>query len=130
MDIQNMLIVLVDDDLHARNVFQMVMEFHQMSVSMFDNAEAAIEHLQNNKPDVVVMDLFLPGLDGYQALDKIRRAGIAQGCSFIAATSYYTNDTQTEVISRGFDGYIAKPFSAQHLLPYIAQVIDQHQSKM
>jgi CheY-like chemotaxis protein len=119
-------VILVDDDLHARNVFQLVMEYHNMTLTMFDNAETAIEHLQNNVPDVVVMDLFLPGLDGYQALDKIRRAGIAQDCSFIAATSYYTNDTQSEVISKGFDGYIAKPFSIQDLASYLAEVIDQH----
>jgi CheY-like chemotaxis protein len=121
-----MLVVLVDDDPHVRNLFEMVMEFHEMSLFVFDNAEAAIEHLKHNVPDVVVMDLFLPGLDGYQALDKIRRAGIAQSCSFIAATSYYTNDTQHEVINKGFDGYLAKPFSTQDLVRYLEQVIDQH----
>lgn len=116
-------VLLVDDDPDAQGVFELVMRHHNLPFTILGDAETALEYLEDNHPDIVVMDIFLPGLDGYQALDRIRRASLAPDAHIIATTAYYTRDTQQEVQRRGFDGYIAKPFD-ERIVNYIKEITD------
>jgi CheY-like chemotaxis protein len=115
-------VLLVDDDLDAQNVFELVMQHHNVPFGIVGDAETALEYLRTHTPDVVLMDIFLPGLDGYQALDRIRRSAIASNSRIIATTAYYTNDTKQEVLKRGFDGYIPKPFD-ERLVDYLRTIV-------
>src|SRR5690349_5473798 len=98
-------VLLVDDDFDAQSVFELVMQHHKVPVNSVGDADATLDVFATHTPDVVVMDILLPGMDGYQALDRIRRSALASGSRMIATTAYYTNDTQQEVILRGFGGY-------------------------
>ena len=68
------------------------------------------------------MDIFLPSIDGFQALKSIRKEALSPKCRVIATTAYYTNDTQQEVMQRGFDGYIPKPFGPDALMTYLTDI--------
>lgn len=116
-------VLLVDDDPDACAIFRLVMDHHHLPVTIVPNAETAIDYLRSNSADIVVLDLFLPGLDGFQALNQIRKTALAPGSRFVATTAYYTNDTQQEVIERGFDGYIPKPFDSAGLVAYLESVM-------
>lgn len=118
-----MSVLLVDDDPHACAIFSLVMNHHQLPLDVVGNAEAALDFLQSNHPDVVVMDLFLPGMDGYQALERIRKTDLAPASRIVATTAYYTNDTEQEVTYRGFDGFIEKPFTPDAIIPYLKRMI-------
>lgn len=98
------------------------MSHHQLSFTVVDDAESALEFLKTNTPDIVLMDIFLPGLDGYQALDRIRRMYQSSKGRIIATTAYYTHDTEQEILSRGFDGYVAKPFD-RNLIGYLEKAL-------
>ena len=115
-------VLLVDDDPHSQAVFELVMQHFNLPFSMVDDAESALTFLEANAPDIVLMDIFLPGLDGYQALDRIRRTALAPGSLIIATTAYYTHDTEQEVLQRGFDGYVPKPFD-KGLVSYLQSVV-------
>lgn len=117
-------VLLVDDDPHACNLFQLVMDHHRHPLTVVHDAESAIEYLHQHQPDIVVFDLFLPGIDGYQALKRIRSKGLAQTCRIIATTAYHTQDTVYEVQARGFDGYIPKPFKPNELISYLESVLN------
>lgn len=116
-------VLLVDDDPHSRAVFELVMQHFNLPFNVVEDAETALTFLQANKPDIVLMDIFLPGLDGYQALDRIRRTALAPSSRIIATTAYYTNDTEQEVLQRGFDGYFPKPFDIG-LVQYLERIIN------
>lgn len=114
--------LLVDDDPHVCEVFKLVMAHHQLPLEILNDAESALSYLAVHHPDVIVMDIFLPGLDGYQALNRIRGASLAPNSKVIATTAYYTNDTEQEIMNRGFDGYIPKPFDSNKLVQYLQGV--------
>jgi two-component system sensor histidine kinase BarA len=120
---ENMNVLLVDDDPHACAIFELVMNHHHVPVQVVGNAESAIDFLKTNKPDVVVLDIFLPGLDGFQALKQIRKTALVPQTKVIATTAYYTTDTQQDVLERGFDGYIPKPFESGQLVAYLRSVV-------
>ena len=119
---QPLSVLLVDDDLDAQSVFELVMQHYNVPFNIVGDAETALDFLKTNTPDIVVMDIFLPGMDGYQALDRIRRTTTASASRVIATTAYYTNDTQQEVIRRGFDGYVPKPFD-EGLVGYFQRIM-------
>ena len=105
-----MSVLLVDDDPDVQNLFELVMNHYRYPYAVVGDAESAIDYLRSYTPDIVLMDIFLPGLDGFQALSRIRQASLAQGSRFFATTAYYTYETEQEVLKRGFDGYLPKPF--------------------
>ena len=115
-------VLLVDDDPHVREIFELVMTHHRMPFTVQSDGEAALNYLRTNSPDIVIMDIFLPGIDGFQALKSIRKEAQSPECRVIATTAYYTNDTQQEVLQRGFDGYIPKPFGPETLMNYLADI--------
>ena len=115
-------VLLVDDDADVRGVFELVMNHHQVPLAVASDAESALEYLQNHDPSVIVLDIFLPGLDGYQALKQIRKNQLAPNSLVVAITAYYTADSEQDALSRGFDGYLTKPIKTTELVPYLEEI--------
>ena len=123
MEKQPASVLLVDDDPHTCAIFELLMQHYQRPFFVVDNAQAAVEYLWHHSPDVIVVDLFLPGADGYQTLDQIRAIIDSGRCRILATTAYYTKDTRRQVLERGFDGYIPKPFVPDSFLDYLEGVL-------
>lgn len=116
-------VLLVDDDPHTGNIFRMVMDYHNCELQVADTAEAALKYLETYQPDVIVMDIFLPDADGFQAFNTIRRNALAPNSRIIATTAYHTTETHQDVLSRGFNGFLPKPFESTALIPYIRNIV-------
>jgi CheY-like chemotaxis protein len=119
-------VLLVDDDPDTRNVFRLVMDFHNYQLDVAEDAESALKFLREKAPDVIVMDIFLPGIDGYQALHQIRKHALVPNCRVVATTAYYTADTKKEVLAWGFSGYLPKPLNAMELVPYLKKIVEEN----
>jgi CheY-like chemotaxis protein len=104
------MVMLVDDDPHSAAIFKLLMEHHHYPHLVAETPAIALDYLNTHRPDVVVIDLFLPEMDGFQTFSRIRELLRDTVCRFVATTAYYTNDTQQKVLAYGFDGYVAKPF--------------------
>ncbi len=118
-------VLLVDDDSDMHNLFQMVMDHYDHQLVIVRDAEQAINYLKANTPDVIVMDIFLPGIDGVQALQHIRKNALAPDCSVVATTAYYTSDTQADILAQGFSGYLPKPLNPSTLVSYLEGIIQR-----
>ena len=64
--------LVVDDSKSARAFLSRILERHEITVDAAESAEAAIEYLTRNKPDVIFMDHMMPGMDGFQAVQSIK----------------------------------------------------------
>ena len=116
-------VLLIDDDPETRNIVQIVLNHHHLQLNMVEDAESAFVYLADHHPDVIILDIFLPGTDGYQVFTQIRRHDLAPSSRIIATTSYYTDETPSEVIERGFNGYLPKPINTTTLVPYIEGIM-------
>jgi CheY-like chemotaxis protein len=119
----NISVLLVDDDPDACAIFKLVMDHYQLPLKVVGDATTALTYLETNDPNIIVIDIMLPGTDGYQTLHQIRKIRAKSNCHFIATTAYYTSDTSQEVINRGFDGYIPKPFESAKLVSYLRSFV-------
>ncbi len=115
-------VLLVDDDPDTQNLYQLVMENNNVELTVMKDAESALDYLSTNSPDVIVMDIVLPGIDGYQAIHQIRKRTLAPNARVIATTAYYTDDTTDKVEAEGFSGYLQKPVNPTTLLAYLREL--------
>jgi two-component system cell cycle response regulator DivK len=75
-------------------------------------------------PDLVLMDLQLPGMDGIAALELIRSNGDGRRIPVIAVTAFAMDADRERALGAGFDGYLVKPISARDLPRHIRQVLN------
>ncbi len=120
-----MKILLIDDDRATCDMITMVTAFNKIDLVVSYNAENALEILEAQKPDVIILDIFLPGMDGYRALKKIRAMAAGANATIIATTAYYTPDTRAEIHSWGFNGYLPKPFDPTKLMALVKNTMDK-----
>jgi two-component system cell cycle response regulator DivK len=91
-------------------------------VEAFNGAEgvaAAIEHL----PDLILMDIQLPVLDGYEATRRIKAHAATAKIPVIAVTSYALSGDEAKAREAGCDGYVPKPFSPRQLLAKVREFL-------
>ncbi len=102
--------VLVVDD----NPLNVVLAAHVLQSDGFDvdsaeDAAVAIDRITRQRPDVVLMDIQMPDIDGLAALHRLRASALGQGLVIVAFTAYAMKGDEHRLLAAGFDGYIAKP---------------------
>jgi len=83
-------VLLVDDDPSTRHLFETVLGYHDIRVETMQTEQEVMNYLSSHKPDVIVLDIVLPGKDGYKMLKTIRPK---TQCPIVATTAYYTTDS-------------------------------------
>ena len=73
------------------------------------DAEAGIELARSQRPDVVLMDINLPGMTGFEALAALRADALTASIPVLAVTAYAMKDDRARILAAGFDGYLEKP---------------------
>jgi two-component system cell cycle response regulator DivK len=78
---------------------------------------------EREKPDLILMDIQLPGIDGYEATRRIRAIPELAKVPIIAVTSYALSGDEAKTREAGCDGYVAKPYSPRQLLAKIREFL-------
>ncbi|ALP37606.1 histidine kinase [Paenibacillus sp. IHB B 3084] len=110
-------ILLVDDDI--RNVFALssVLESYRMEVTFAENGREALEMLEQTPDfDLVLMDMMMPEMDGYEAMRRIRLMPQFEKLPIIALTAKAMKDDRSKCIEAGASDYVKKPIQTEQLL--------------
>jgi two-component system cell cycle response regulator DivK len=83
------------------------------------DGEAGVTKAKSERPDLILMDIQLPGIDGYEATRRIKADPALSRTPIIAVTSYALSGDEEKTRAAGCDGYIAKPYSPRQLLKKI-----------
>ncbi|CAI2718629.1 hybrid sensor histidine kinase/response regulator [Nitrospina watsonii] len=113
-------ILLVDDDL--RNVFALahVLEEYDMTVVIAKHGKEALEQLNTNKDvDLVLMDIMMPEMDGYECMQEIRKKGEFKNLPIIALTAKAMKGDKQKCLEAGANDYLTKPVDIETLLNQI-----------
>jgi two-component system cell cycle response regulator DivK len=87
-----------------------------------DGAEG-VKLAQQQKPDLILMDIQLPGMDGYEATRRIKSQAALKSTPIIAVTSYALSGDEAKARAAGCDGYVTKPFSPRELLAKVREYL-------
>jgi CheY-like chemotaxis protein len=118
---QPMRILCVEDDPDGQELVSTILAHMNIPVDVADSAEQAEELLfaKRNRYNAVVIDLALPGKDGWGLLSEIRSNSYTAKVPCIAVTAYHTSSLREEALQAGFDAYQPKPLDS---LAFVRQV--------
>ena len=101
-------ILIVEDSPDNMKLFRTLLELKGHVVTGLANGDSLLRALDEHAPDLVLMDIQLPGRDGYELLAEIRRSRRPQ-LRVVALTAHAMTGDQERALEAGFDGYISKP---------------------
>jgi two-component system, sensor histidine kinase len=107
-------VLLVEDNEDAREAVRMLLETAGHVIHMVESGQAALEAAIRYEPDVVLVDIGLPDIDGYEVARRLR-AKFGEAIRLIALTGYGQTEDRRRVIEAGFDGHLVKPVNPDEL---------------
>jgi len=115
------LVLIVDDNQINQKLVAYLMTNHGYEVQTAGAAEEAIEKIRARRPDVILMDIQLPGIDGLELTSRLKKDPVTRDIIIIAVTAYAMKGDQDKAIAAGCDDYITKPIDTRTLPETIAR---------
>lgn len=116
-------ILIVDDELSILVPLQFLMEKAGYRAKLAQSGKEAIEKISANCPDLVLLDIMLPDLDGYEIYQMIRQRAEWESIRIIFLTAKNRDTDMAKGLAMGADAYITKPFSNTQLVEKIRELI-------
>jgi two-component system KDP operon response regulator KdpE len=113
-------VLAVDDEPRYREVIRFNLETAGYRVETAESGEDALDLVAAGEPDLIVLDVMLPGIDGLEVLRRVRDQS---SCPVIMLTAKGSEDDKVRGLRLGADDYVTKPFSAQELLARVEAVL-------
>ena len=108
-------ILVVDDNPTNLKLVSDLLEWYGYHVSNAGDAEQALEAIRRRMPDMILMDIGLPGMDGLTLTRKLKAADATKRIRVVALTAFAMKGDEQKALDAGCDGYIAKPFNTRSL---------------
>jgi two-component system, cell cycle response regulator DivK len=118
------ILVVEDTEDNRQIVRDLLTSVGYETVEAFDGA-GGVAMAEVHRPDLILMDIQLPEMDGYEATRRIRAIPELAGVPIIAVTSYALSGDEAKTRAAGCDGYVAKPFSPRQLLAKIREFLPE-----
>lgn len=122
---QEALVLVVDDVVDNQVVISLSLQQKGYRVVTASDGEEAVKVATLARPDIILMDLAMPQLDGLEATRKIRSREGLQTVPVVAITAYSTGGFQRAAFDAGFDGYLTKPLDFERLHELIQRLLHQ-----
>jgi DNA-binding NtrC family response regulator len=120
---QRMKLVAIDDDPQNLKMVQFVLADEQLEIHTSSDAQGGLDLIRRTHPQVVLLDLVMPGVQGMELLEKI--LDFDPGIDVILMTGYYSTESAVEAIQKGASDYLPKPLSTEKLQQKILQIADE-----
>jgi two-component system cell cycle response regulator DivK len=116
-------ILVVEDTENNRMILNDLLTNAGFEVVEARDGEKGVAMASECRPDLILMDIQLPKMDGYEATRRIKSKPELQHIPIIAVTSYALSGDETKARAAGCDGYIAKPFSPRAILAKVRELL-------
>ena len=120
-------ILIVDDNATNLKLVAYLMKANGYTVDTALEAEAAIVAIRANRPDVILMDIQLPGIDGLELTRRLKAEATTRDIVIVAVTAYAMKGDQDKALAAGCDDYITKPIDTRALPETIARHLAQRE---
>lgn len=115
----NNLILHVEDNIDNRVLVRRLLESHSFKVIEAANAYEAVVFLRNYRPDLILMDINIPDVDGYTLTSKLKTIPSVKSIPIIAITANAMRGDREKTLHAGCDGYIEKPIDIDNFLTQV-----------
>ncbi len=119
----NFNILIVDDDLEITDLLKKYLEREGYKISVAYDGEDALVKLQNSKPDIIILDLLMPKVDGFSFCQILKNIPTFKDIPIIAISSNNSSEYKTTAYKMGVDRFIAKPIHIRELKAQIRSIL-------
>ena len=118
-------ILIVDDEADTRELLKQGLEFCGATVSVAGSAAEAVGAIMAKPPDILISDIGMPGVDGYDLIRQVRRLSASNGGKVpaIALTAYTRIEDRLQALRAGYDMHVPKPVELAELVAVAASVV-------
>lgn len=119
----NLTILVVEDYEDTRFAMRLALEEHGYRVLEAADGEAAVEVAMQERPDIILMDIGLPGLDGLTAAERIRANPDMKETVIVAVTAHQETDYRAKALAAGCNAYVTKPIDPDWLSDLLSNLM-------
>lgn len=123
-------VLVVDDDKKSRYLVSFLLEKESFEVIMATNGLEGIEAARKQQVDLIIMDVKMPKMDGYETTKRIRRLKKYKSIPIIALTSYAMTEDKERALKAGCTGYIPKPITPETFISEIKKFLEVKDEKV
>lgn len=123
-DLSNIRVLVVDDRQENQDLLLQLLAPLHFKMKLAADGQQALEVFSDWKPQIILMDLSMPVMDGIDATHRIRLLPAAKNCAIIAVTANAFEADKTKVFANGMNGYISKPFTKSDIYIEIARCLN------
>jgi two-component system cell cycle response regulator DivK len=116
-------ILIIEDQEDNRTILRDLLSTVGYALIEAVDGHEGVKLARSERPDLILMDIQLPGLDGYEATRQIRATEELKSVPIIAVTSYALSGDEVKARAAGCDGYVTKPFSPRELLAKVREYL-------
>ena len=122
-------VLVVEDNARNLKLARDVLEYAGFTVRVATTGEEAVADAVRALPDVILMDLQLPGIDGHTALSQLRAEPRTAGIPVVALTAFAMAEDRRRALDAGFDGYLEKPINVREFAAQVRAVLQEVATK-
>ena len=120
----NPLILIAEDDARHRKLLSDVLQAERFTILTVENGARAIELARSARPNLILMDVQMPILDGLSAVKVLKSDPETRSIPIIAITALAMHDDRARMLAAGFDGYMSKPMDIKELRTEVKRHLD------
>ena len=117
-------VLVVDDNIDAAEAIATLLEFSGYDTDVAHTPQSALETAARSKPDLVLLDIGLPGMTGYEVAQRMREGGANRHTKIVALTGYGQEQDNEQAKAAGFSAYLVKPVDADQLTALVNELTD------
>ena len=117
-------IMIVDDDPDVADLIKTILKEEHWEIRHATDGFEAGRILMEYLPDLITLDLVMPGMDGFKVCHNIKSDPLTRNIKVLSITAYDTPEYRDKIISMGADGYLQKPFTPEELVNAVQAALD------
>ena len=121
-------VLVVEDDSKSRKLVRDLLTLKGYEIIEAETGEEGVGLAQERRPSLILMDIRLPGIDGIQALGRLRAAVATQGIPVMAMTASVMSGDRQRVLDAGFDAFQSKPIKIKDFVAAVEQLLERHRT--
>jgi CheY-like chemotaxis protein len=118
-------ILIVEDNKNNCSLLKDILSFYGYEISVASDGQEGVALARELKPDLILMDIQMPGMDGMTAGGILKGDPTTSGLKIIALTSFAMQGDKEKFLAAGFDGYLSKPISTRELPILVKQWLEE-----
>jgi len=122
-------ILIAEDNAVNRELLHELLEIRGYAVEEACDGEEALRMVKQSQPDILLLDIGMPLLDGFAVVSKIRENPLLASLPVVAVTAYAMQGDRDKILNSGFNGYLSKPVNARALAEELERLLGNRENR-